>query len=64
METPRRILLGDGFQRFVLCHVVREVENKLYRLTCILVVVITIHVSFELTAVPDDPLPPLLALLH
>jgi hypothetical protein len=53
-------LLGNGFQSFVFRHVVREVEDELYRLSRVLVIVIAVYVRLELSAVSDDSLPPLL----
>jgi hypothetical protein len=53
-------LLGNGFQSFVLCHVIRKVEDELDRLSLVLVIVVAVYVRLELPAVSDDPLPPLL----
>jgi hypothetical protein len=53
-------LLGNGFQSFVFRHVVRKVEDELYRLSRVLVIVVAVYVRLELPAVSDDPLPPLL----
>jgi hypothetical protein len=36
------------FQGFVLCHIIREVKNELKCLSLVLVVVIAIHIRFEL----------------
>jgi hypothetical protein len=53
-------LPGDSFQRFVLRHVVREVENKLNQFSLVLVVIVALDIRFQLTAIPHNPLSSLL----